>query len=265
MSSVRDIANFLESFAPPTLAEDWDNVGLLVGDPDRTVQRVMTCLTVTPASLAEAVREQAELVVTHHPLPFRALKRITTETTAGRLLLLAMRHGIAIHSPHTAFDSARGGINQQLAEALGLREIVPLSSSPNSLTSPTIGTGRQGGLPESTDVAMVVARLKSFLGLSQLQIVGSLTTAARRVAVACGAAGSMLELAQRGNCDVFVTGEASFHTCLEAEATKVVLILTGHFASERFAVEQLARIVGREFSNLAIWPSRDECDPLQMV
>src|SRR5918996_3072879 len=112
--TLADLCDFLDAFPPPRLAADWDNVGLLVGDRLQTVSRVMTCLTVTPAVAAEAIRERVDLVVTHHPLPFQPLKRLTTDDPTGRLLLDLIRAGIAIHSPHTAFDSAAAGINQQL-------------------------------------------------------------------------------------------------------------------------------------------------------
>ena len=87
MYSVADVAQFLEEFAPAALAEEWDNVGLLVGRYDQKVARVMTCLTITPASAAESIDERADLVVSHHPLPFRPLKRLTGDTSEGRLLL----------------------------------------------------------------------------------------------------------------------------------------------------------------------------------
>ena len=93
------IIAFLELLAPPRLAEEWDNVGLLVGDRGREAHRVMTCLTLTPDTAAEAVQEKADLVVAHHPLPFRSLKRLTTETTPGRLLLDLIAAQIAVYSP----------------------------------------------------------------------------------------------------------------------------------------------------------------------
>ena len=86
MPAIREVCEVLEAWAPQRLAEDWDNVGLLVGDLDRPVARIMTCLTVTPESADEAVRERADLIVTHHPLPFRPLNRLTVDTTTGRLL-----------------------------------------------------------------------------------------------------------------------------------------------------------------------------------
>ena len=259
MTMLQAICEALDEFAPRRLAEEWDNVGLLVGDPQAGVQRVMTCLTVTPASAAEAVADGADLIVTHHPLPFRALKRLTTDNTPGRLLLQLIRAGIAVFSPHTAFDSAAAGINQQLAEGLGLRNIAPLVAKDEV---PPLGAGRFGELPPETPLAELASRLKAFLKLSGLHVVGNAQQPCRRVAVACGAAGEFLEPARGAGCDTLVTGETTFHTCLEAEAREIALLLPGHFASERFAVETLAVTLARQFPELTVWASRQERDPL---
>ncbi len=261
MASLQDVCGFLEEFAPPRLAEDWDNVGLLVGHAHRTIQRVMTCLTITPASADEAVAERVDVIVSHHPLPFRPLRRLTSETTPGRLLLQLIGAGVAIYSPHTAFDSAAAGINQQWAEALELQGIQPLLPAVPDV--PGLGTGRYGRLDPALPLAPLIQRLKQFLGLEGLYVVGAADQTVRQVGVACGAAGQLLGPAIRAGCDALVTGETNFHTCLEAEARGVALLLPGHFASERFAVETLARRIGQAFEELAIWPSRREADPLR--
>jgi dinuclear metal center YbgI/SA1388 family protein len=126
MPSVAAVVEWLERFAPRELAADWDNVGLLLGDRAAPAGRVMTCLTVTPESAAEAVERQAGLVVTHHPILFRPVQRLTTDTPEGRMLLSLIRAGVAVYSPHTAFDNTRGGINEMLARRLGLAEVTPL-------------------------------------------------------------------------------------------------------------------------------------------
>src|SRR3954454_22572423 len=138
MTCVADIASFLEAFAPVALAEAWDNVGLLVGRAEDHVERVMTCLTVTPDSAQEAIDERANLIVSHHPMLFRPLNRVTSESSEGRLLLDLIRAGVAVYSPHTAFDSAKHGINERLARGLALKEITPLVAADD----PTVGTGR---------------------------------------------------------------------------------------------------------------------------
>src|SRR5947209_8063121 len=111
MPTVAAVLDFLEQLAPLDLAADWDNVGLLLGDRAASVERVMTCLTVTPEAAAEAIAERVQLVVTHHPILFRPVKRLTTDAADGRMLLDLVRAGVAVYSPHTAFDNATAGIN----------------------------------------------------------------------------------------------------------------------------------------------------------
>ena len=108
-------------------------------------------------------------------------------------------------------------------------------------------------------------RLMTFLGIANLQIVGNREQKIRTVAVACGAAGEFLEAARKAACDAMVLGEARFHTCLEAEAWGIGLLLPGHFASERFAVEELAGLLGRQFPEVQVWASRQERDPLEWI
>lgn len=258
--TINSIITFLEHFAPAQLAEEWDNVGLLVGDRGREARKAMTCLTITPDSAAEAIDEKADLIVTHHPLPFTGLKRLTTDSTPGRLLWDLISARISIYSPHTAFDSAREGVNQRLAEGLGLRGIQPLMP-----TNENLGSGRWGWVEEPLSLADLGRRLKQFLHTDRLQMVGDPKRSIRTVAVACGAADELLAAAQTNGCDCMVIGEARFHTCLEAEATQIALVLPGHFASERFAVECLAEILSQQFPQLEIWASRRERDPLQWM
>ena len=197
MPAVEAFHTFLEQFAPPRLAESWDNVGLLVGDRQAEVRRLMTCLTVTPATVDEAVDGRADLVVTHHPLPFSALKKLTSDTVVGRMLLRLIAAGVAVYSPHTAFDSAADGINQRLAEGLGLSDIAALVPHEEGQ-----GAGRWGKVEGSPTLGELAQRLMEFLGIANLQIVGSVGQRIRTVAVACGAAGEFLEAAQgRLRCD----------------------------------------------------------------
>jgi len=124
------LLNTLEDLAPLGTAEAWDNVGLLLGDAGEDVSTVMTCLTLTPDVAAEAIHAQANLVVTHHPLLFKPVQQLTGRTAEGRLILSLLRAGIAVYSPHTAWDNAPRGINQQLAELLELQNIRPIRPIP---------------------------------------------------------------------------------------------------------------------------------------
>jgi dinuclear metal center YbgI/SA1388 family protein len=126
MPTVDDVVRHLEQFAPPALAAEWDNVGLLLGDRAAEIRQVMTCLTVTPESAAEAIESGAGLIVTHHPILFRAVKRLTTATPEGRMVLDLVRAGVAVYCPHTAFDNTRDGINERIAGRLELTNVRPL-------------------------------------------------------------------------------------------------------------------------------------------
>jgi dinuclear metal center YbgI/SA1388 family protein len=222
----------------------------------------MTCLTLTPEVAAEAVRKRASLVVTHHPILFRAVKRLTTETTDGRMLLELIRSGVAVYSPHTAFDNGSGGINQWLAEELGLISIAPLRLLGDD---PAWGSGRTGEFEKPLPWRDFQQHLASRLGIEQFQVVDSGQATIRRVAIACGAAGEYLPDAHQTGCEAFVIGEGRFHTCLEARALGVSLVLLGHYASERPGLEMLARRLGQEFPALKVWASEAERDPLTWV
>ena len=260
---IQSICQFMESFAPRRLAEDWDNVGLIAGDRLAKVERVMTCLTVTPESVDEAIAKQVDLIVSHHPLPFRPIKRLTTDNTPSELLWKLARAGVSVYSPHTSFDSAAEGINQTLAQKLGIdapAPLQPLVDDPDGL-----GSGRVGKFSDPVSLGDLATRACGELGIDGLHVVGDSEKMITKVAVACGSGGSFLDAAKRKGCDALVTGEATFHTALDAKANSVALILVGHYASERFAVEDLAGHIKAEFDELEVWASQDECDPLTWV
>lgn len=363
MPAVSDVVAYLDRFAPPRLAADWDNTGLLLGDTTRPADRILTCLTVTPDVVAEAVAEGAQLIVTHHPILFRGAKKLSSLTTEGRLLGPLLATGIAVYSPHTSFDNCPGGINDTLATRFGLTGVKPIRPkdgakqcklavfvpesdlakvsdaifaagggvighyeqcsfrTPGTGTffgtagaNPTVGQvgrredapelrlevlvpegkidaavramraahsyeepafdvyplranadggeGRIGTLTTPTTLADFAQVVKAACRASVVQYVGDATRPVRVVAVACGGAGEFLTDAARAKADVFVTGEVRFHDCLTAEAAGVGLVLPGHYASERPAVEDLAERLARDLHGVTAWASVRERDPL---
>ena len=317
MIRVDRVCQILADIAPLALAESWDNVGLLVGDRQRSIRVVMVCLTVTPQVVEEAIAKRVELIVTHHPLPFRPLTKITSDTTVGKMLLALIAHGIAVYSAHTAYDSARGGINQLWAEGLGLSGIAPLvladptrlhptgGQNPAGINTPVacqapaepIGAGRYGRLPEPLDPESLAQKVASICRCRSWKLVGgklaggsptgsanppgsanapvsanapgSANAPISKVAIACGSGGSFLSAAKGRGCQALVTGEASFHDCLEAEASGLALILVGHYASERFGMERLSGRLATEFrridGELEVFSSDADVDPLRTV
>ena len=268
--TINEVLNFLSDFAPVELAEDWDNTGLLIGQRNDPVSSIMTCLTLTPDVAEEAVSKGASLVVTHHPILFHAVKKLTDETSEGRMLLSLIRAGVAVYSPHTSYDSAYEGINRQLAESLHLTSVQPLrvvepgaATPDNPAKLEQVGSGRCGDLATAVSLAEFVEQVKRALKVNHTWFVGDSNSTIRRVGIACGAAAEFMSDAALKGCDVLLTGEARFHACLEARTRGIALILPGHYATERPAMEYLANVLEKQFPNLNVWASDVETDPVQ--
>lgn len=255
---VGDIAAVMEQIAPLSLSEAWDNTGLLLGDLAAPVERLMTCLTLTGDSVSEAIERGAGLVISHHPLPFKPLNKITTSSQTGALLWRLANHRISVYSPHTAWDSAADGINAQLARKLSLEEIEPLIPA----EQPEVGAGRCGRLHRPTTLEKIVSKLTQNVPHCRPRAV-AIDRPIERVAFGCGSGGSFISAAVARQCDLLITGEATFHTCLEAQASGIGLLLIGHFASEKFAMDQLASRLAVAFPQLMVWGSERESDPLE--
>ena len=264
---IQHVCQFLESFAPLRLAEEWDNVGLIAGDRQATVNKVMTCLTITPETVGEAIAEKADLIVSHHPLPFRPIKKLTKDNVPSALLWNLAKAGVSIYSPHTAFDSAAEGINHSLAVKLGVTDMKPLAIATDQALGgeQSLGAGRYGKLEQATSLGDFLNLVKAEFGFKKVSFVGDVKRGVLKIAFACGSGGSFLDKAVHAGCGAMVTGEATFHTCLDAKAKGVALILLGHYASERFAIEQLADRLQREFKELKVWASVKERDPIGFV
>jgi dinuclear metal center YbgI/SA1388 family protein len=222
----------------------------------------MTCLTITGPVVDEAIDQKVDLVVAHHPLPFRPLKKLTTDTHEGLLLWRLASAGVSVYSAHTAFDSAGAGINQAWAEGLGLANIAPLEPIPAS-DDPAIGVGRMGDMVGGATLGELVGKVKKMLQVDGLHLVGKADRKVKRVGIACGSAGELLDAAIAGRCDLFITGEARFHTVLAAEAAEVAMVLVGHYASERFGMEDLALQLASALTGVTVWASKRESDPLR--
>ena len=249
----------LERLAPLHLAADWDNVGLLVGSKKQTIDRVMTCLTLTPDVAHEAVAEQADLIVSHHPLPFRPVNQITNTSTTGGILLDLLSAGVAVWSGHTAWDSAAGGINDSLAEQLCLTDVTPIEPDTNM---PDTGCGRMGMASASSTVIKLAQKLIAALGCPGCHVAGPTDRLAGCVGIICGSGGELVAEVAAAGCQTLVTGEIKLHSVLDATARGMAVIAVGHHASERFAMELLAERLSARLPDLHCWASTTETDPL---
>jgi len=257
MPSLDAVTVALESLAPLRLAADWDAVGLLVAPRRPAIDRVLACLTLTPAVAAVAIAEDVDLVVSHHPLPFRPVARVTPATGTGRVLLDLIGAGCGIWSSHTAWDSAVGGINDLLAERLGLDGVVPITADP---LDPRAGFGRAG------DSALPLAALADVatatLGGHPVQLVGDPARPAGRVGVVCGSGGDLVPEVLAAGCRTLLTGEIKLHQAHEADAAGLAVIAVGHHASERFSMDVLAARLAAAVPGLVCRTTPADRDPL---
>lgn len=257
---LRDILDWLAVTAPPDLAESWDNTGLLLGDEGASISSILTCLTLTPDVAREAIHSGTGLVVTHHPIFFRPVQKLTTGDSQGRMVLDLVRAGIAVYSPHTSWDNAALGINQQWADLLELTEVSPLRPC---VTNPALGGGRWGKLRRPAALSELIQRIHNLSGQNVLSWTGNPETRIDTMGIACGSAGEFLRDAHTCGCQLFITGETRFHTQLEARELGVNLVLLGHFPSERRGLERLAELLAGRFPDVAVQASQSESDPAQ--
>lgn len=233
---LKDILTFLGEFAPWELAETWDNVGLMVGNPDQNVEGVLVALDPSLSLLDEAIESKANIILTHHPLIFHPLKSINTASPFGKLLKKALNHNIAIVSCHTNLDIIGNGVSDALSSTLGLQKTQPLTTKG---TDQTLGFGKVGDLVSPMAGSSFLKFVAEKLGLTGLPVAGSLPESITRVAV-CGGSGSELaETAQSSGAQIFITAEVKHSIARWAEENGLCIIDAGHFATENIIIPRL--------------------------
>ena len=262
---IRSVYDHLCRIAPPSLAEEWDSVGLQVGNLSDTLQGILVSLDVTETALWETVEHDCNLLITHHPLFLKPLRRLDDAIPASRCARLAAQTGVHVLSFHTNLDSTPRGLNDQLAERLGLQGLKPLFPS-RDRRWPKAGLGRVGTVAKTT-LARLLEKIGQRLRLKNLRFVGDLRHPIRKVAVMTGSGGSSFVEAKACGADCLITGDVKYHQALDALAACIALIDIGHFAGEIGMVPWLAENL-RRFARTKRWrikvlESRLSSDPFQ--
>lgn len=257
--TIRRIVEALETLAPLALQEDYDNAGLQVGLPCTEVTGVLVCLDITEEVVAEAARKGCNLVVSHHPLIFKPLKRVTDSTWQQRCVMAAVRQGIALYSAHTNLDNAEDGVNYRIASLIGLGGLGWLEKKPDT-AGRNYGSGIVGDLPVPEPAVDFLSRLKDIFGVKCLMHTDPADVVVRRVAL-CGGAGSFLmEAARAAGADCFITGEISYHHFFDADG--LLLVALGHYQSERFTQDLLRDFLIQHFPGLRVELTETETNPI---
>ena len=250
MATVHDILTFLETLAPRSMKMDWDNVGLLCGSRKREVTKILVALDPFEGVCREAAVWGAELIVTHHPLIFQALKSITDETSIGRSIQLLCREGISAINAHTNLDCAPGGVNDRLAATLGLSEIEVIDPMGTDENGAQWGLLRKGIVREQA-LSDFLPTVKTALGCAGLRYADG-GNPVRKVAVGGGACASELMDAYRAGCDTFVTSDVKYNQFWDAKDLGMNLIDAGHFYTENPITACLAEKIAAQFPEVEV-------------
>ena len=253
MTTVADILSFLDTIAPPYMKMEWDNCGLLCGRKDKEVKKILVALDPFRNVIREAIDLGADLIVTHHPLIFmNPLMAVNEDTEAGRCVLELMEHGIAAINAHTNLDLAPGGVNDVLAQTLGLRNIKIINPIEN------YGLLRCGTVAEQP-LSAFLGTVKENLHCDGLRYVDA-GKAVRKVAVGGGSCADEMQEALDTGCDTFVTADVKYNQFRTAYELGLNLIDAGHFHTENPAMPVIARKLAAQFPDVTVDFSKNHRD-----
>jgi dinuclear metal center YbgI/SA1388 family protein len=255
--TVGDLVAALERRYPPAWAQDWDRVGLVLGEPAAAVRRVLCVVDCVPETVAEALRERADLIVAHHPLLLRGVSSVAPTTYKGRIVHELIRNDVALYVAHTNADAANPGVSDSLAARLDLRSTRPLSARADD---PSLGIGRIGELPAPLTLAELTEAAARALPATAwgVRAAGEPDRVVRTVAVCGGSGDSLLAAAAAAGADAFLTADLRHHPASEHLAGGGPALLdAAHWATERPWLDDLAGWLAGEFGLAAVVSDRD--------
>ena len=258
-----ELIRAIEQIAPQHLQESWDNSGIQIATGKLEIEKVLTSLELTDEIVEEAIREDADMIITHHPLIFGGVKKIDFRDVTGALIIKLLNAGISVYSSHTPFDKAEGGNNDYLAELIGLRDI-----SGFTYGDEVEMIGRIGILQHPMTLASMVDVIAEKLAVEteQIRFVGDPNQMITTVGLCTGAGADLMDLAIGNGCQLFVTGDLKYHDAQNAKAKGIAVIDAGHYGTEKtFAdnfAEKLRAITGNQ---VEIVESKTDIDPFGIL
>lgn len=234
-----EVMQHLEKLSPVQFAESWDNVGLLVGRKGQEIHKIMVSLDASRAVVEEAKRQKVDMLVTHHPMIFKPVNRVTEDTVTGERILTLTENHIAYYAMHTNFD-IKGGMAELAAKKLSLLQcevLEPTTETQNNGECVTEGIGRVGMLEEPMTLQECGAWIKEVFQLPMVMLYGDGNKPVHRVAISPGSGKSLIESAHKGNADVLITGDIGHHEGLDASDMGLGIIDATHYGLEHIFIE----------------------------
>ncbi len=242
---VRNITDAIEEFAPLSIQEDWDNSGLCIGSPEQEVHGVLLGFDCTPALVDEAVECGADMIVTHHPLIFRGVRKISPDDMTGLTILKAAAAGIAVYAAHTTADKVLAGVSGAMARRLRLTDIHVLDEE-----SEGCGLGAVGTLPHPMPADVFIEYVKSAFSLKFLRSSALPAVPIQKVAMCGGSGSSLIGKALESGAQAYLCGDISYHHFFTPKDFMVIDI--GHYEGEVEIVDVLCSLLTKNFPNFAV-------------
>ncbi|MBE6235524.1 MAG: Nif3-like dinuclear metal center hexameric protein [Bacteroidales bacterium] len=242
---VKDMTAVIEQFAPLSLQEGWDNSGLCIGSPEAPVTSVLLGLDCTPELVDEAISCGADMIVTHHPLIFSGLKKISPDNPVGEAVIKAIKAGISIYAAHTSADKVIAGVSGAMAARLGLENVHILDEDGEGT-----GLGVVGDLPEPISAEEAVALVKERFSLKAMRASRPVEGKISRIAMCGGSGGSLIGAAEKSGAQLYISGDISYHNFFTREGFMIMDI--GHYESEIEIVDILFSLLKKNFPTFAV-------------
>jgi dinuclear metal center YbgI/SA1388 family protein len=260
---IQHILDSLESWAPLSFQETYDNAGLITGDPNQECTGVLCTLDCTEQVVEEAITNGFNLIVCHHPIIFKGLKQLNINHFIGRTLIKSIQHNIAIYAIHTNLDNVIDGVNKSLADKLHLenRRILAPKAGIFDQHGQVVGAGLVGELPLETEASAFLNWVKEKFNLSVIKHTKILDKKLVTIAL-CGGTGSFLiDTVKAQNIDCFITSDLKYHEFFEAD-DKLLLVDIGHGESEQFVPTLIVAYLTTKFPTFAVLQSMVKTQPV---
>lgn len=257
MIKVNNIIKEMELLAPTCLKEDFDNVGLMVGDKNKEVKKVLLALDCTLKVIEEAKKENVDLIITHHPLIFKRPSSITTDTLQGKKIIELIKNDISLYSSHTNLDSVENGLNDTIVSILGFDNSKILEKNKRDDKA---GLGRIVSLNGSIQLEDLISKIKKSLNINNLRVVKG-KDKVNKIAIINGSGQDFIGKAVALGADCIITGDTTYHFASDYKEMEISILDVGHFASEQITFFNVMENLKEKFKDVEFITSTVEEDP----
>lgn len=259
---VKELSSIIESYAPLKYQENYDNSGLQIGDPESEIRGVLLTIDITEDVIQEAIDKKCNFILSHHPLIFGRIKKVTGENYVERCIQKAIKNDLCLYACHTNMDKVSNGVSSRMAKKIGLVDCQILSLEKTD--GENIGLGMIGFLSKEEDEIKFLERIKNIFNIECIRYTTLREKPIRKVALCGGSGHEFLNQAIESNADIYLSGDFKYHQFFEAD-NKIVIADIGHFESEQFTKEIFFEIVSKINPKFAIHFSDSKTNPINYL